>query len=482
MALDINRSRCITCDKEKRTVRCEGCLQLFCYDHLTDHRQELNKQLHHIELNLAVFRQTLNEQTTHPHIHSLIKEINKWEEDSIQIIQKKANDCRQVIFQHRNEHFSSVEMSLSRLSEQVKDIHQENDFNEIDLEQFNHRLKQLAQELEKISTVSIQREDTSFIDKISVLLPSPTKAIASVNIHSNTKWKQYGSTIAGGYGEGDQSNQLYWPYGICVDDDQTIYIADWWNHRIVKWKYDTNHGQVVAGGNGKGSRRDQLNLPTDVILDVKNDSLIICDWGNRRVVRWSRRNPKSRQTIISKIDCSQLTMDDNGDLYVSDWRKNEVRRWKQGDKKGTIVAGGNGKGDLLNQLNFPTYIFVDKEYSVYVSDSGNDRVMKWTQNATEGVVVAGGHGEGSDLTQLSYPEGVIVDHLGNIYVADSGNNRIMRWSKESEQGTIVVRGNGEGKQPNQFNCPICLSFDKEGNLYVVDWGNHRVQKFDVDKD
>ena len=31
---------------------------------------------------------------------------------------------------------------------------------------------------------------------------------------------------------------------------------------------------------------DQLNRPTDVIVDKKNDSLIICDQGNRRVVRW----------------------------------------------------------------------------------------------------------------------------------------------------------------------------------------------------
>ncbi|CAF0819187.1 unnamed protein product [Adineta steineri] len=481
MATDAIKSRCITCDKEKRTVRCEGCLQLFCYDHLTDHRQELNKQLHHIELNLAVFRQTLNEQTNHPQIHSLIKEINKWEEESIHTIQKTAMECREVLLKHSNEHFNDVEINLTKLSEQLKDIHQENDFNEIDLNQFNLKLKQLSQELDKLSTISIQQETTPLIHKISVFV-STVKAISSININNHTKWKQYGSTIAGGYGEGDQSNQLYWPYGICVDDDQTIYIADWWNHRIVKWKYDTNHGQVVAGGNGKGNRRDQLNLPTDVILDKNNDALIICDWGNRRVVRWSRRNTKNRQTIISKIDCSQLTIDHNGDLYVSDWRKNEVRRWKQNDKKGIVVAGGNGKGDHLNQLNFPTYIFVDKEESVYVSDSGNDRVMKWMSSATEGIVVAGGQGEGDNLAQLSYPEGIIVDHLGNVYVADSGNNRIMRWSKGSREGSIIVRGNGEGKQPNQFNCPICLSFDQEGNLYVVDWGNHRVQKFDVEVD
>ena len=91
--------------------------------------------------------------------------------------------------------------------------------------------------------------------------------------------------------------------GIYVDDDhQTIYIADWWNHRIVEWKYGAKNGQVVAGGNGKGNRIDQLNHPTDVIVDKKNDSLIICDRGNRRVVRWSRQNGKNGETIISDIE------------------------------------------------------------------------------------------------------------------------------------------------------------------------------------
>ena len=33
--------------------------------------------------------------------------------------------------------------------------------------------------------------------------------------------------------------------------------------------------------------------------------------------------------------------------------KNEVRRWKIGETKGTIVAGGNGQGNQLNQLSYP---------------------------------------------------------------------------------------------------------------------------------
>jgi sugar lactone lactonase YvrE len=288
-------------------------------------------------------------------------------------------------------------------------------------------------------------------------------------------------TIAGGNEQGNQLNQLSNPLGIYVDDDdQCILIADFNNHRIVEWKLGTKIGQVVAGGNGEENQTYQLNYPTDVIVDKKTNSLIICDGGNRRVVRWSRQNGTNGQTIISDIDCWGLTMDNNGDLYVSDTEKDEVRRWKIGETKGTIVAGGNGKGRQLNQLKNPTYLFVDEDHSVYVSNNSNHRVMKWLKGAKEGMIVAGGQGRGNSSTQLSSPNGVIVDHLGSVYVADAWHHRIMCWSKGSKEGRVIVDGNGEGKQSNQFFYPSDISFDRQGHLYVVDQGNHRVQKFEVD--
>ncbi|CAF0818857.1 unnamed protein product [Adineta steineri] len=309
---------------------------------------------------------------------------------------------------------------------------------------------------------------------------SITQSILVNHININAEWKQHGITIAEGNVQGNQLNQLDLPYGIYVDDDhQTIYVADYGNHCIVEKKYGAKNGQIVAGGNGKGNRSNQLYHPTDVIADKKNDSIIICDRGNRRVVRWSRQNGKNGKIIISDIDCRGLAMDNNGDLYVSDTKKNEVRRWKQGERKGTIVAGGNGQGNHLNQLNWPTYIFVDGDHSVYVSDYRNHRVMKWMKGAKEGIVAAGGNGRGNALTQLCHPQGVTVNHWGNIYVADSFNNRIMRWSQGSCEGSIVVGKYGKAEQSSQLNRPSGLSFDVEGNLYIVDCYNNRVKKFDM---
>ncbi|CAF1520196.1 unnamed protein product [Rotaria magnacalcarata] len=304
-----------------------------------------------------------------------------------------------------------------------------------------------------------------------------------VTIPANAKWSQNGVTVAGGNGGGNATNQLDWPRGLFVDDDQTVVIADTENGRIVQWKDgDTTNGQVVADGNGEGNGLHQLNYPIDVLNDKETDSLIICDQGNRRVVRWSRRSGTTQgEILIDNIDCWGLAMDEQRNLYVSDVVKHEVRRYRLVEMNGTLVAGGNGKGDGLSQLNFPAYLFVDRQQNVYVSDKWNNRVMKWNKGAKEGVVVAGGQGYENALTQLSFPNGIFVDTLGTLYVADTLNHRVMRWTQgDNKQGTVIVGGNGYGAGPNQLSFPFGLSFDRHGNLYVANWSDHRVQRFSIE--
>ncbi|CAF3629557.1 unnamed protein product [Rotaria sp. Silwood1] len=303
---------------------------------------------------------------------------------------------------------------------------------------------------------------------------------SSPDIHPNAKWSQNGITVAGGNGYGCEINQLHDPCGLYINDDQTIYVADSGNHRIVEWKSGATNGKVVTGENGHGNKAHQLSYPVDVIVDKERDSFIISDHRNQRVVRWPRQNGASRETIISNISCWGLTMDENGSLYVVEWKKHEVRRYKIGGTEETVVAGGNGYGNHLDQLSNPHYVFVDRDHSLYMSDFGNHRVMKWEQGAKHGIVVASNQGQGNNLTQLNRPQGVVVDQLGTVYVADYWNHRIIRWLKGATQESVIIGGNGQGARSNQLSCPIGLSFDRYGNLYVVDHGNHRVQKFNIE--
>ncbi|CAF4962251.1 unnamed protein product, partial [Rotaria sp. Silwood1] len=124
-----------------------------------------------------------------------------------------------------------------------------------------------------------QLETTNEI--VKMLCNTLAKVISDIPL--NAKWAQNGVTVAGGHGKGNATNQLYYPEGIFIDDDQTIVIADCWNHRIVQWRTDNTNEEVVAGGHGQGNRLDQLNCPTNVLIDEKTNTLIISDRGNRRV-------------------------------------------------------------------------------------------------------------------------------------------------------------------------------------------------------
>lgn len=299
-------------------------------------------------------------------------------------------------------------------------------------------------------------------------------------MHLNIKWVQDGITVAGGNKKGNGLNQLFYPWSLTVDDDQNIYVADCVNDRIMEWKAGATSGRIVAGGNDEGSEANQLDGPRDVIIDKQTDSFIICDSRNRRIVRWPRQGDTGGETIISNVYCFNVAMSSDGFLYVCDIERDEVRRWRIGESTGTVVAGGNGKGDRLDQLHSPTFIFVDQDHSVYVSDSNNHRVMKWMKDAKEGIVVAGDHGPGNSVTQLHNPQGVVVDQTGVLFVVDYRNDRIMYWPKGASQGSIAIGVNGQGKQANQLNRPRGLALDRSGNLYVVDHWNHRVQRFSFD--
>ncbi|CAF0950457.1 unnamed protein product [Adineta steineri] len=469
MAMTNNKTLCFICNEEKITFNCKGCSKEFCLTDLIEHREILTNELHYITYQYNEFKQTIHEQKQNLQNHSLIKQINQWEIASMDINQQKAREYKEIFIKSSQTYINDIEIKFKNLNEQIKQIQKENEFNEISLDYLRNQLIEITKELNNPSKISIKEDLQSFINKIPVVLPKESKF---------NKWKQNAITVVGGNGQGQELNQLDRPYGIFIDKKKNIFIADCYNHRIIEWKYNTKEGQIIAGGNGHGDRMDQLDNPINVIVDEQNHSIIIADCVNRRVVQWFNQN---QQILIDDIDCSRLAIDKHGYLYVSDWEKNEVRRWKMGkyNNEGIVVAGGNGKGNELNQLNDPDFIFVDEDQSVYVSDENNNRVMKWRKGAKTGRIVAGGNGEGANLNQLSFPEGVIVDHLGQIYVADFHNHRVMRWCEGDEEGEIVVGGNGDGNESDQLSGPYGLSFDDEGNLYVAEVFNHRIQKFEL---
>lgn len=168
LAMASARTPCVVCNKERSTFKCGGCLQEFCFNHLTEHKQKLSRELDEVELNRDVLRQTLLEYTSEPSKHHLIEEINQWEHRSIKQIQQVAEEARQRVLEYSGGFIKGLEMKLNKLTDQLRQRRDENDFYETDLCQWSDELVQLTQEITKPSNINLREDRVPFIYKIVV--------------------------------------------------------------------------------------------------------------------------------------------------------------------------------------------------------------------------------------------------------------------------------------------------------------------------
>ncbi|CAF4054235.1 unnamed protein product [Adineta steineri] len=169
MAMANNKTQCSTCNKEKITYPCKGCSKEFCLMDLTEHKQILSDELNLITNEYNEFKQRINEQKQNPQNDLLIKQIDEWEANSIDIIQQKAQQCRKIAMGCLPTFLTDIENKFNDLSEQIKQIHHENDFNEINLIYLRNQLLKITQELNNPSKISIQHDSQSFINEISII-------------------------------------------------------------------------------------------------------------------------------------------------------------------------------------------------------------------------------------------------------------------------------------------------------------------------
>ena len=228
--------KCYACREEITTYvcTCTGCSEYFCVDDLMKHREELKLQFHQIEDQRNQFAQTLDDEKNN---HPLIQQITQWERISIEKIRQTAEEQRNLIQQYAQ----TIQVKLRSVTEEMEKTVKKKDFNEIILKKLQIELEDLKNQLYQTDYIQIKQDSSStFINKLLINITPTT---------TNLKWKQQATTIAGGNGLGNQLNQFNEPFGICVDDQQqTIYVADQYNHRIIKWKFGERNGEVIAGG------------------------------------------------------------------------------------------------------------------------------------------------------------------------------------------------------------------------------------------
>jgi sugar lactone lactonase YvrE len=271
-----------------------------------------------------------------------------------------------------------------------------------------------------------------------------------------------GTGTAGFSGDGGLATtaQLNQPIGVVVANDGTIYISDKNNNRIRKINLSgiisTYAGTGIAGFSGDGGLATlaRLNNPWGITLDI-NNNLYIADRSNDRVRKIDYNSgiittvagtgtagysgDNGLATLANFNKPISVCVDTALNIYVADENNHRVRKvtYSSGIVNkiaGTGTAAYNGDGILAvnAQLNYPCGVAVDLAGYVYISDRVNHRLRKIDLSgnistiAGTGAVGFSGDGGNATSAQLNYPRELFSDGSGNIYFADTDNNRIRK--------------------------------------------------------
>jgi len=343
------------------------------------------------------------------------------------------------------------------------------------------------------------------------------------------------NTVAGSDWVGDggppTSAILLQSEGIVTDGSGNLYIADAGDHRVRKVAangvIETVAGTGVFGFSGDGgpAAQAQLNSPYGLALDAQGN-LYIADLGNARVRRVDGNgtittvagggalpaggaNDGSPATVLALSAPRNLAFDHFGNLYISDFGGARVYQMSPQGSLSTVagtgyagISGDNGAAAQA-QLNHPAGLAFDPQGVLYIADSANHLVRR----IRLGVITS--------YARAATPTGLAFDGLGTLYVADASAGYIavipvsgtsstiavaaldVSYSSglglyASTGSTVVAAGgsvpvtlagggnlahgdNGPATQA-RLNHPAGVSADTAGNIYIADRDNHRIRR------
>ncbi len=87
------------------------------------------------------------------------------------------------------------------------------------------------------------------------------------------------------FSQGNSLIQLSCPTGVIVDQWGQIYVADYDNHRVMRWCQGAKEGTIIVGGNGGGEQSNQFNRPSSLFFD-REGNLYVTERYNHRIQKF----------------------------------------------------------------------------------------------------------------------------------------------------------------------------------------------------
>jgi sugar lactone lactonase YvrE len=210
----------------------------------------------------------------------------------------------------------------------------------------------------------------------------------------------------------------FWPPGIFIDTNNTVYLAHPLHYRIYVWHNMSNSPIRIIEVSSM--------LPFSLFIDLNGNTYMINEsYNNFHLFQWAQNSSNAILLRSSLFSCKEIFIDMNDTLYCSEWLNNRVLKQTLNTNPIIVstVAGDGSYGSELSKLAAPHGIFVDLNFYLYVAETNNNRIQRFTVGQTTGVTVFGSTVSGT-ITLLQ-PMDVVLDADGYFFIADAMNHRIV---------------------------------------------------------
>ncbi|XP_061597029.1 E3 ubiquitin-protein ligase TRIM71 [Cololabis saira] len=291
-----------------------------------------------------------------------------------------------------------------------------------------------------------------------------------VTVKSGRNYGSLGSQVSAFGCEGEGDGQLCRPWGISVDKEGYVVVADRSNNRIQIFKpCGTFHHKFGT----LGSRPGQFDRPAGVACDSQR-RIVVADKDNHRVqvftfegqflLKFGEKGTKNGQFNYPW----DVAVNSEGKILVSDTRNHRVQLFSP---DGSFLNKYGFEGALWKHFDSPRGVAFNHEDHLVVTDFNNHRLLVIRPDCQSARFLGS---EGTGNGQFLRPQGVAVDQENRIIVADSRNHRIQIFEPN---GNFLCKFGTQGSGYGQMDRPSGVAVTPEGVIVVVDFGNNRILKF-----